>query len=305
MTSDSAGAHSPRATPPLPERPRLRALLHSAALALLAFNLLAVVTRSNASANTTPSSLPAASTSLPDCDPELGLRAATLSPEALGVPEHTGALALCYKLAHVVGASSREGLSQLPPSALAVRLVLSEVGPDRLTGSALGLREAVSVLQVVNNRLNHGVADPLGIQGYRPYPGCGDDGDFNSCANPQQFLGLATRRAAAPQRHMNLSPQAVDLAMLAWTLVTTEQLPDITNGATQFTHRCGGSAYGARTSACDEPGELVNGVQAHTGPMVLRAPASLHPRGHYRLRVSAQVDYRPTPYSPASSNSTS
>ncbi|MCB9760709.1 MAG: hypothetical protein H6739_12780 [Alphaproteobacteria bacterium] len=216
-------------------------------------------------------------------------------PRCVAVPLDDETLWLSYDPDALTAPVTPSQLAAQGAESVAVRLVLSEVGAGRLLRNAHGLDEAVAVLQVVFNRLDPAVADPDGLAGYRPYPGCGAGAGFVDCANPRQFLGLATRRALRPAEAIPeaLLLPALDRAVLAWRLVSEGGLDDPTGGATQFVHRCGGAAYGQPTTHCDEPVERASGADPYGGPLVLLAPAGLHPRGHYRLRPSAWVDYRP------------
>ncbi|MCB9744699.1 MAG: hypothetical protein H6741_26940 [Alphaproteobacteria bacterium] len=261
------------------------------ALALLVFLLgLSWPSSPAASPGPAPSPLEHVCLQLQACE---GLRWLQLDLDALELPGASGQRRLAYDPAALTRTLRPDELAASGPESVAVRLVLSEIGVDRLLDNTHGLQEAVALLQLVRNRLTPDVADPLHAQGYRPYPGC--DQDFVACANPRQFLALATRRALAPaELHApaRLIP-AVDLAVIAWRLVRGHEVDDLSAGATQFVHRCGGAAYGAPTSACDEPAERARGASAHDGPMLLRAPVSLSPRGHYRLSEVARIPYSP------------
>ncbi|MCB9745798.1 MAG: hypothetical protein H6740_24700 [Alphaproteobacteria bacterium] len=227
---------------------------------------------------------------LSGCD---ALRWIEVDLDALGLPGAAGLRRMAYDPASLTAPLSVPGLAASGPESVAVRLVLSEVGVDRLLDNTHGLEEAIALLQIVRNRMTPAIADPLSAQGYRPYPGCGEGARFVDCANPKQFLGLATRRALDPARGVDPArlEAALDLSVLAWRLVRGHEVSDLSAGATQFVHRCGGAAYGAPTSRCDEPAERAAGASAHDGPMLLRAPRSLSPRGHYRLGEAARIPY--------------
>lgn len=188
-----------------------------------------------------------------------------------------------------------------PAWVVAVRLLLSEVGPDRLVGSEHGLVEAVGVLQTVRNRLDPDVSNPDGVPGLRPWPGCGVGGTFQSCANPDEYRGLAQRRARAPERSFadpELLREATDVAVAAWWLAFRADAPDVTRGATSFAHRCGGAAYGRSVSACDGSPDTpdVPGASPTTGPIAFRGPGGFDAaRGFYRLTTLATLDYAPLP----------
>ena len=202
-----------------------------------------------------------------------------------------------YDLRRFSSALTPTRLGHQPDEVLAVRLVLSEVGPDRLLHSRYGLREAVAVLQTVMNRMNPRRVNPQEVPGMAGYPGCGPDGAFARCVNAQQFHGLSTAQALRPAEVIPeavLGP-AIDRALLAWLIVRAEAVPDLTGGATRFAHRCGGRVYGAPAAACDTPEEWRSGASALTGPLVLLAPSGLGPRGVYRPRVSARGEFERVP----------
>lgn len=202
-----------------------------------------------------------------------------------------------YDLRRFSSAITPTRLGHQPDEVLAVRLVLSEVGPDRLLHSRYGLREAVAVLQTVMNRLNPRRVNPMELPGMADYPGCGAEGRFARCVNAQQFHGLLTAQALRPAEvipEAALGP-AIDRALLAWLIVRAEAIPDLTGGATRFAHRCGGRVYGAPASRCDTPEEWRGGASALTGPLVLLAPSGLGPGGVYRHRVSAQIHFERLP----------
>jgi len=185
---------------------------------------------------------------------------------------------------------------------LAVRLIISEVGADRLMVNQFGLAEAIGILYTVDNRL-----DPLGYnpdnRGDAPtFPGCGPAGSFASCANAQQYLGMDTWRALDPQR--NYAPElleaAVALSVEAWYLQERRLVSDLTDGATSYVHRCGGAAYGRPTWRCDghlgRPDRDIPGAEPHTGPILFKAPTRwLSRRGHYRYEAAGLIDYAPWP----------
>lgn len=213
---------------------------------------------------------------------------------------------LWYDPEQVLDDVTVEELQALPEWALGVRLVLSEVGPDRLLDSRWGLVEAVGILQTVFNRLDPDVWNPEAIEGVLPWPGCGPTGTFTSCANPRQYAGLRTARALAPRttvRDTARLRRAADIATAAWWLQVSGQVPDVTNGATSFVHRCGGSAYGASTIYCDRRGPTPDraGADPTRGPLVLQGPTVfLRSRGRYQIEDRRLIDYTPTtgPLSP-------
>lgn len=220
--------------------------------------------------------------------------------DALGVPERTGGEWLSYDLAALTRALSYEELQEEPELSLAVRLILSEVGADRLLANRYGLLEAVGILYTVDNRLDPQVYNPLDRAVAPIFPGCGPEGSFASCANAQQYLGMETWRALDPGSRYDaaLLEAAVDVAVVAWWLQENRLIPDFTGGATNYTHRCGDAGYGLTTHHCDghlgRPRKDVRGANPFTGPLVFRTPeVFLDRRGHYSLTISRWVDYDP------------
>lgn len=181
---------------------------------------------------------------------------------------------------------------------VAVRLLLGEVGPERLIRNRNAREEAVGVLATVWNRLDRERSDPEG-RGARPWPGCEAGAEFAKCANSGQYRGLRTWRALHPAEHVD--PQhlsaAVSQAVAAFWLLESGRLPDPTEGATSFAHRCGGRAYGAHARHCDGVGDDdLPGASLSTGPIAFRAPWRWDAeRGLYRQRVTLLVDYEALP----------
>jgi hypothetical protein len=181
---------------------------------------------------------------------------------------------------------------------LTVRMALGEVGADRLVRSRNGLIEVLGMAWTVRNRLDEAVYDPE-ARGNDPFPGCGPQGRFATCAQPRQYRGLEAATALDPTRvDPALLVPAVDIAVLAWWIYATHALPDPTVGATNFLHRCGGTAYGAPTERCDgwmgrNRSDDVRGARPTTGPLVFKAPGAWDPRGWYRLTETTWVDWDP------------
>jgi hypothetical protein len=177
---------------------------------------------------------------------------------------------------------------------IAVRLLLGEVGPSRLVESEHGFDEALAILDSIANRRDPAAYNPDGRARFAGYPGCGPDGTFATCANPDQYLGLQGKRALAPTRRIrpDLLEAAVDRAVLAFWLVETGEARGASNGATSFIHRCGGIAYGLSTDNCDGVGDDVAGAEPTKGPLVMRGPGKFLARlGHYNLVDRATIDY--------------
>jgi hypothetical protein len=183
----------------------------------------------------------------------------------------------------------------LPDWAVAVRLVLSEVGADRVLQNRYGLIEAMGVIETVKNRMDPAAWNPEGVRGLSPWPGCGPGRTFADCANPQQYYGMSRDRALRPasaygDREMLLA--AIDTAVSAWWLLDSHVVTDVTNGATSFGHYCGGAAYGQPRAACDGSGDVA-GANGVTGPIVFSGPRGWSKsEGRYNMGVTQKIDYR-------------
>ncbi len=232
--------------------------------------------------------------------PSPDLREVFVDPEALGLADLPGATILRYDYHQVTRQLTGSELLSEDELSLAVRLIISEVGADRLLANRYGLLEAIGILYTVDNRLEWEIYNPLDQPKAPAYEGCGPDGEFATCANPQQYLGMATWRALDPASRYRpeLLEAAVDRAVLAWWLQESRLVEDFTSGATVYVHRCGGTAYGLTTHHCDRhlgrPRRDVPGANPFTGPLVFRAPEAWLPRrGFYSLYISGVVDWQP------------
>ncbi|HMV68280.1 MAG TPA: hypothetical protein PKA64_15640 [Myxococcota bacterium] len=190
-----------------------------------------------------------------------------------------------YDLDEVLRPVSSSSMRALPDWAVAARLVLSEAGADRVVNNHYGLIEAMGIIETVMNRLDPAQWNPDGRAGVTAWPGCGQGASFASCANPQQYYGMARDRALRPasaygDREMLL--EAVDLAVSAWWLLDTHVVNDVTNGATSFAHWCGGASYGAPTGCSS----------TITGPIVFKGPVAWSGQGRYEIDVTQKIDYR-------------
>lgn len=227
-------------------------------------------------------------------------RSVFVNTAALGLPGQPGGVWLSYDYDALTRPLSTEELAAEDELSLAVRLVISEVGADRLLYNRYGVLEAIGILFTVDNRLSGEVSNPLGMPTAPRFEGCGPDGTFASCANAGQYLGMATWRALSPRARYRpaLLEAAVDRAVAAWWLQENGLVDDFTHGATNYVHRCGGAAYGMTTHHCDghlgKPRRDVKGANPFTGPIVFRAPeAWLSRKGFYSLYESVHVDYAP------------
>jgi hypothetical protein len=222
--------------------------------------------------------------------------------DALGAPGRVGGEWLTYDLHEVTRSVTKAELYDESELSVAVRLIISEVGADRLLVNRYGIIEAVGILYSVRNRLDSNQTNPLDVAQAPNFPGCGPGGDFRSCSNAQQYLGMDTWRALDPARRYpsEMLAAAVDLAVLAWWLERTDLVLDPTGGATSYVHRCGGEGYGLPTYSCDgttgygRRSDDVKGADPHTGPLVFRAQeAWLKRRGYYSQYQSRWIDYEP------------
>jgi hypothetical protein len=200
---------------------------------------------------------------------------------------------LRYDPEALINAVHGDELVRLDATSLGVRLVLSEVGPDRLLASSGGLEEAVGVLRTVRNRMDPGVWDPAGRGDLEPFPGCGPGARFQTCANPGEYLGLQTVRALDPASriHPALLLPALDAAVLAAFLegvgLDEARVADPTRGATSFEHRCGGEFYGLPASECSIR-------DASRGPILFLGPGDFQSQaGRHSLQETARIDFLP------------
>lgn len=221
--------------------------------------------------------------------------------DALDLPGQRGGVWIRYDFDEVTRPLTPKELASEPEISLAVRLVVSEVGADRLIVNTFGVAEAIGILYTVDNRLDPTVFNVVDEPTAPTFPGCGVAGSFAACANAGQYLGMGTWRALTPQLRYDADvlEAAVDLAVVAWWLQEQGLVDDFTEGATNYVHRCGGAAYGLPTMRCDahigNPArDDVAGADPHTGPIVFRAPATWNPRrGVYEIAESRRLDYRP------------
>jgi hypothetical protein len=208
------------------------------------------------------------------------------------IGEHEETVAYDYReVTRTIGPAQLANESDL---SIAVRLLLGEVGPSRLVESAHGLDEALAILDSIANRRDPEAYNPDGRARFSGFPGCGPEGTFATCANPEQYLGLRGKRALAPTKHIRpeLLEAAVDRAVLAYWLIETGVARGAAKGATSFVHRCGGAAYGLSTDHCDGVGDDVPGAEPNKGPLVMRGPGRfLRHLGHYSLVDRSVIDY--------------
>lgn len=229
-----------------------------------------------------------------------GYREVLVDAVALGLP-HAEADVLLYDAFPLTRALALDELLDEAQLSLAVRLLISEIGADRLVLSRNGIVEALGILQSVRNRLEPAGYNPEDRADAPVFEGCGPEGSFATCVvQPHQYLGVTTQRALAPRDVYDpeLLEAAVDRAVLAWWLFDRRLVPDVTHGATNYVHRCGGAAYGMTTPHCDghmgRPRRDVAGANPYTGPTMFQAPARWRPtRGYYALEASRFVHFDP------------
>lgn len=230
----------------------------------------------------------------PDC---LRQRWLLVDLDAIGIPSLHGRRWIGYDYDEVTRPVSYELFGTESELSLAVRLILSEVGADRMVVNTHALYEAVGILYTVDNRLDPVTSNPAGFEGQRPFPGCGPGGSFASCTNAREYLGMRTWRAENPAARYRdaLLEQAVDLAVLAWTFQQEGLIPDFTFGATSYVHRCGGAAYGKATWYCDGTRKRgirdYRGAEAHTGPILFRKPTPIEGRHRYSFEPAVSIHY--------------
>lgn len=219
---------------------------------------------------------------------------------ALGLDGAAGAEGVTYDYAEATRPLRKQDLADESELSLVVRLILSEVGADRLLVNRYGLLEAIGILHSVDNRLDPLAYNPEDQPGAPTFPGCGADGALATCANAQQYLGMDTWRALTPtlRYRAELLEQAVDVAVLAWWLQDRGLVEDFTGGATNYVHRCGGTGYGKVTYHCDGrrggPYPELRDANPATGPLVFFGPSGWSERkGRYGLYTARLVDYAP------------
>jgi hypothetical protein len=221
--------------------------------------------------------------------------------DALGIDQMLGGEVISYDYDEVTRAVAYDDFGSEPEISLAVRLIVSEVGADRLITSRNGLLEGIGILYTVDNRMDPTVFNVENRPNAPTFPGCGVGATFAECANASQYLGMSTWRATDPQRHYDADvlAAAVDVAVTAWWLQEHHYVADITEGATNYVHRCGGAAYGMVTGHCDahignSARDDVPGANPFTGPIVFKGPVTWSERqGFYPIRECHRFDYDP------------
>jgi hypothetical protein len=220
--------------------------------------------------------------------------------DALGVEGMRGGEWIRYDYDEVTRPVTAKQLPFESEPSLAVRLIISEVGADRMLTNRWAVLEGIGILYTVDNRLDPVIYNPQDDATAPDFPGCGPNGSFGACANPEQYLGMATWRALDPGKHYapDLLEPAVDLAVTAWWLQEHGYVADFTGGATNYVHRCGAAAYGMTTPHCDahlgRPAGDVPGANPYTGPIVFKGPTVYNPhRGVYPIEEYRRIEYDP------------
>jgi RHS repeat-associated protein len=213
-----------------------------------------------------------------------------------------GVVSLNYNYAEVTKKISKEELGSQREFAIAVRLIIGEVGADRLVANKYGIHEGIGILNAVRNRLNPDIYDPES-RGVRPYSGCGESGSFTSCVvvgAAVQYPGILTQRGLNPRAKYkeNILGPVADRATIAYYVYSRGV--DNTNGATEYRHRCGppGSvSYNRETYYCDkEPNpDDIPGSDPYSGPLRFLGPKRFLPsKGFYGLDYTGvTIDYSP------------
>ena len=220
-------------------------------------------------------------------------------PEGLGEHDEYPEMVV-YDYLEVVEPITVADLGEIHDLSRSVRLILGEVGADRLLLNRYGPVEAMAILYSIDNRRDPSAYNPDGRPSAPHYPGCAPEMPKARCADPAEYLGLTSRRALRPAEVYapTVLQAAVDRAVLVWWLKQQGWAGDPTGGATSFVHRCGGEAYGQTTQHCDghvgDPGDDTPGAEPSTGPLVFKGPKRWDSeRGVYRLGVTGWVDHDP------------
>lgn len=232
-----------------------------------------------------------------------------------GVPNMSGVIWIEYDYEEATRPVTKEELPNLSEESVAIRLIVSEVGADRLVTNRNGLLEGVGICWTVENRLIEEVYRP-GPQPQRPYGGGGESGTFISAATSgTQFTGLNTSMGLDPRAFSSgyVSEgdfkRALDIAAVAYEMQSGNnpaglEIPDITKGATvgavEYRHQCGPpgeDVYGEYAPSCDEPAEIAAGADPYKGPLVFKAkdPRNYNEEGGYYglMETGVKIDYVP------------
>ncbi len=220
-------------------------------------------------------------------------------PEVV-VESHGYPKTLVYDYREVVEPLTIEDLGEIHDLSLSVRLILGEVGADRLLLNRYGPIEAMAILYSIDNRRDPSSYNPDQQPGAPLFPGCAPEMPRSRCADPKEYLGLTSRRALRPADVYapSVLRAAADRAAMVWWLKERGWASDPTSGATSFVHRCGGEGYGETTKHCDghvgDPDDDTPGAEPSTGPLVFKGPKRWDDeRGVYRLGVTGWVDHDP------------
>jgi hypothetical protein len=233
-----------------------------------------------------------------------------------GVEALSGEMWVEYDYEEVTRSISEEELLNESEQSVAVRLIISEVGADRIVDNQNGLYEGVGICWTVENRLRPEIYDPERY-GVAPYGGGGEEGTFISVATSgRQYRGIKSSLGLSPYDYYLGSPseeklpEAVDIAVVAYGIQSgnntgSVNIEDITQGATEigaveYRHRCGPpghDAYGHYTTECDEQSEILDGAHPHKGPLIFLAknPKKFNiEEGYYWLmETGVVIDYVP------------
>jgi len=167
----------------------------------------------------------------------------------------------------------RNALASLGEEAVAIRIILSEIG-SRLRTSIHGVQEGAAVIFNAQWRAHHSIYQHCssigacllsgtqyeGINNRRTFdPICAST--YASFDNCRSFFG--TNREMEAIEELESWIRTIDLAAVAYHLVVDHLIADFTGGRDRYAHRCGGDQYGEIIDACVGTGN------AHTGPMAV------------------------------------
>jgi len=234
-----------------------------------------------------------------------------------GVEAMSGEIWVEYDYEEVTRSISVEELANESEQSVAVRLIISEVGADRINDNQNGIWEGVGILWTVENREAYLGMNPdelirLGLRpDQRPTWGDRIPEFMNIVTAPGQYLGIYSDRALTPvTEYSYLSSasfqQSVDITVVAHKIQSSGVTGDITHGAIdlekpgaiEYRHRCGPpshDAYGDYTTKCDEPEEIMRGADPHKGPLVFLGLGTFNEEvGGYNVKETGVIiDYVP------------
>jgi hypothetical protein len=229
-----------------------------------------------------------------------------------------------YDFEEVTRSISEEELLNESEQSVAVRLIISEVGADRVANNANSLWEGVGICWTIDNRITAALENPDGLIPRPLFGGTrrGEAGDFISVATSgTQYRGIKKSLGLKPTEKYDqeMLMEATDIAITAHKLFESGLIEDITHGsikteigATSYVHRCGPpgtEAYGEFTGFCDtdlrtgiDPppkditGEGITPEGRHQGPLVFKGfSGRIDPETgtHLLIETGVKIDYVP------------